>query len=50
MKTDVMGVLYDNVTMQEALERGAALLEADAPASPVLDAAAEPAPEPKEAL
>ena len=25
-------------------------LEADAPASPVLDAAAEPAPEPKEAL
>ena len=32
VKTDVLGVLYDNVTMQEALERGAALLEADAPA------------------
>ncbi|MDD6643945.1 MAG: WecB/TagA/CpsF family glycosyltransferase [Firmicutes bacterium] len=27
MKTDVLGVLYDNVTMQEALERGRALLE-----------------------
>ena len=49
MKTDVLGVLYDNVTMQEALERGAALLEADAPASPALDAA-EPAPEQKETL
>ena len=32
VKTDVLGVLYDNVTMQEALERGRALLEADAPA------------------
>ena len=32
VKTDVLGVLYDNVTMQEALERGAALLEADTPA------------------
>lgn len=32
VKTDVLGVLYDNVTMQEALERGAALLEADVPA------------------
>ena len=27
VKTDVLGVLYDNVTMQEALERGRALLE-----------------------
>ena len=32
VKMDVLGVLYDNVTMQEALERGRALLEADAPA------------------
>lgn len=31
VKTDVLGVLYDNVTMQEALERGRALLEQDAP-------------------
>lgn len=31
MKTDVLGVLYDNVTMQEALERGRLLLEGDAP-------------------
>ena len=31
-------------------ETPALTLEADAPASPVLDAAAEPAPEPKEAL
>lgn len=31
MKTDVMGVLYDNVTMQEALECGRSLLEGSTP-------------------
>lgn len=32
VKTDVLGVLYDNVTMQEALEHGRALLEGSAAA------------------
>lgn len=32
VKTDVLGVLYDNVTMQEALERGRELLQSDRPA------------------
>ena len=32
VKTDVLGVLYDNVTMQEALEHGRALLEGGAAA------------------
>ena len=32
VKTDVLGVLYDNVTMQEALEQGRSLLEGSAAA------------------